>query len=60
MMGLIMPEICWASKKYNKIISGIYLVFYSSGIYGFILSMNALESLYFRPHKTLHIIRRFL
>jgi hypothetical protein len=26
----------------------------------FILSMNALESLYFRPHKTLQVIRRFL
>jgi len=30
MMGIVMPETCWAYKKYNKIISGIYLVFYSS------------------------------
>ena len=32
MMGRVMPETCWAYKKYNKIISGIYLVFYSSVI----------------------------
>jgi len=32
MMGIVMPETCWAYKKYNKIISGIYLVFYSSVI----------------------------
>jgi len=30
MMGIVMPETCLAYKKYNKIISGIYLVFYSS------------------------------
>jgi len=24
MMGIVMPETCWAYKKYNKIISGIY------------------------------------
>ena len=23
MMGIVMPETCWAYKKYNKIISGI-------------------------------------
>ena len=27
MMGIVMPETCWACKKYNKIISGIKLVF---------------------------------
>jgi len=27
MIGIIVPETCWAHKKYNKIISGIYLVF---------------------------------
>jgi len=27
MMGIIMPETCWAYKKYNEVISGIYLVF---------------------------------
>jgi len=27
MMGIVMAETCWAYKKYNKIISGIYLVF---------------------------------
>ena len=27
MRGIVVPEICWAYKKYNKIISGIYLVF---------------------------------
>jgi len=27
MMGIIVPETCWAYKKYNKIISGIKLVF---------------------------------
>jgi len=27
MMGIVVPETCWAYKKYNKIISGIYLVF---------------------------------
>jgi len=32
MMGIVMPETCSAYKKYNKIISGIYLVFYSSVI----------------------------
>jgi len=26
MMGIVMPETCWAYKKYNKIISGIKLV----------------------------------
>ena len=26
MMGIVVPEICWAYKKYNKIISGIKLV----------------------------------
>ena len=30
MMGIVMPETCWAYKKYSKIISGILLVFYSS------------------------------
>ena len=30
MMGIVMPETCLAYKTYNKIISGIYLVFYSS------------------------------
>ena len=28
--GIVMPERCWAYKKYNKIISDIQLVFYSS------------------------------
>ena len=32
MMGLVMLETFWAWKKYNKIISGIKLVFYSSVI----------------------------
>jgi len=27
MMGIVVPETCWAYKKYNKIISGIQLVF---------------------------------
>jgi len=27
MMGIIVTETCWAYKKYDKIISGIYLVF---------------------------------
>ena len=26
MMGIVVPETCWAYKKYNKIISGIWLV----------------------------------
>ena len=30
MMGIVMLETCWAYKKYNKITSGIELVFYSS------------------------------
>jgi len=32
MMGMVVPETCSAYKKHNKIISGIYLVFYSSVI----------------------------
>jgi len=28
MMGTVVPETCWASKKYNKITNGIWLVFY--------------------------------
>ena len=32
MMGTVVPETFWAYKKYNKIISGIYLVFYSTVI----------------------------
>ena len=32
MMGIVVPETCWAYKKYNKIICGIKLVFYSSVI----------------------------
>jgi len=27
MMGIVVPETCWAFKKYNKIISGFWLVF---------------------------------
>ena len=27
MMGIVVPETCWAYKKYNEIISGIQLVF---------------------------------
>ena len=27
MMGMVVPETCWAYKKYSKIISGMYLVF---------------------------------
>ena len=30
MMGIVMPEVCCAYNKYNKIISDIHLVFYSS------------------------------
>jgi len=30
MMGIVVPETYWAYKKYNKIISGISLGFYSS------------------------------
>ena len=30
MMGIAVPETCWAYKKHNKIINGIYLVFCSS------------------------------
>jgi len=26
MMGIVVPETCWAYKKYNRIISDIYLV----------------------------------
>ena len=29
-IGILMPETCWVSKKYNKIISDIWSVFYSS------------------------------
>jgi len=32
LMGIVMPEICCAFKRYNEIISGIWLVFYSSVI----------------------------
>ena len=32
MMGIVVPETCWAYKKYNKIINGVYLVSYSSVI----------------------------
>jgi len=32
MMGIVMPETCWAYKKYDKILSGIYSAFYSSVI----------------------------
>ena len=31
MMGIVVPETCWAYKKHNKIISGSYF-FYSSAI----------------------------
>jgi len=27
MLGILVPETCWAYKKYNKIISGMYLAF---------------------------------
>jgi len=30
MMGIVVPETYWAYKKYNKIISGILVGFYSS------------------------------
>ena len=30
MMDILMPEICWAHKKWNKIASDIKLVFHSS------------------------------
>ena len=26
MISIVVPETCWAYKKYNKIISGIYLL----------------------------------
>jgi len=32
MMDILMSEICWARKKWNKIASDIKLVFYSSTI----------------------------
>jgi len=31
-MGIVVPETCLAYEKYIKIISGIFLVFYSSVI----------------------------
>jgi hypothetical protein len=40
MIGIVMPETCWAYKKYNKIISGIELVFYSSVITKMLGSIN--------------------
>jgi len=30
MMGIVMPETCWAYKKHNKTTSDVYLGFYSS------------------------------
>ena len=35
MMDIIMSETCWAHKKWNKVASGIKLVFYSSPLYKF-------------------------
>ena len=35
MMDILMPETCWAHKKWNKIASDIKLVFYSSTIFKF-------------------------
>ena len=32
MMDILMPETCWAHKKWNKIVSDIKLVFHSSTI----------------------------
>ena len=32
MIDILMPEICWAHKKWNKIASDIKLVFFSSSI----------------------------
>jgi len=30
MMSIVVPETCWAYEKNNKIVSGIWLIFYSS------------------------------
>ena len=45
MMALVVPETCWAYKKYNKIISDIYLAFYSSVIAFLIQSRSVLSLL---------------
>ena len=43
MMGVVVPEIYRAYKKYNKIICGIQLVFYSS-----VIPKNSFSALYLR------------
>ena len=46
MMGIVVPETCSACKKYNKIISGIQLFFYSSDHSAFIVRGSSLWTMY--------------
>ena len=38
MMGIVVPETCWAYKKYNKIINGILLSYLLHGAESFLRS----------------------
>jgi len=51
MMDILMSETCWAHKKWNKIASGIKLVFYS-------LSVQAWLTLCFRVEASTHLLLR--
>jgi len=65
MMDILMSETCWAYKKWNKIVSDIKLVFYSSTFKIITLEEQKLSpeddfvtSLFLKPHRR-HIVQAF-
>ena len=42
-IGIVMPETCWAYKKHNKLTNGIYLVFYSSILLHSVIGLKSSE-----------------
>ena len=52
MMGVVMPETCWAYKKYNKIISAVYLSQYLTNLmHKICFTISFISCLYmFRAH----------
>jgi len=45
MMGIVMPETCWAYKKYNKIASSWFFIFYLLKAYLSTLKMKGLRDI---------------
>jgi len=51
MMDILMSKTCWAHKKWNRIANDVKLVFYSSNITGFCVSISYCPLLFLFGHS---------